>query len=564
MTAKRNKSAPLLACLAFFPGATAALAAKPAAQTPLLEVYIVKPITNAKILPEAPSIPATADSDVSAAACPGEYEPASFVVRGLKDVKSLKLSTSDLKDEKSGGIIPSAAVDPYVVKCWYQSGRDIHFRNERILTPELLLKDDSLVRTDFEKKENCIRSVGSSGEESFILISGKDSTALETISPHDAHELQPVDVPVGTVKQFWLTIHVPEDAQPGDYSGQVRLSVEGGGEAPVPLRLRVLPFKLEESILRYSIYYRGVLRQDGPGSISSERKSPTQYEAEMRDMKAHGVPYPTVYQPYDPNLLNQMFELREKAGLPKGPLYTLGIGTGAPTQPEQLVALKDGVRKWIEIAVAHGYGPVYIYGIDEATGERLKAQQNAWEAVKEVGGRVFVACYKGTFEAMGDRLGLAVFAGAPDREEARKYHRVGSEIFCYANPQVGVEEPETYRRNFGLLLWRAGYDGAMDYAYQHSFGHVWNDFDHNHYRDHVFAYPTKEGVVDTVQWEGFREGVDDVRYLSTLLAAIKKARQSYSPLAAEAERWLEQLDPSGDLDKIRSGMIEWILKLQNQ
>jgi hypothetical protein len=104
----------------------------------------------------------------------------------------------------------------------------------------------------------------------------------------------------------------------------------------------------------------------------------------------------------------------------------------------------------------------------------------------------------------------------------------------------------------------------MDYAYQHSFGHVWNDFDDNHYRDHVFTYPTDDGVVGTIQWEGFREGVDDVRYLSTLLKAIEKARRTYSPVAAEAERWLEKLDPAGDLDNIRREMVNWILKLQNR
>jgi len=532
--------------------------------TKLFEIHIVKPITNVRILPDMSRVPSTGEGVLSVTACPGEFEPASFAVRALKDVEGLKLTISDLKSDQAARPIPSSAVDSYVVKCWYQSGRDIHFRNERILTPELLLKDDALVRVDFEKKQNHLRSTDSSGKTSYILISGTDSSNLENVSVRDAKELQPVEIPAGTVKQFWLTVRVPEEAKPGEYSGQVRLIAKNGTESRLPIRLRVLPFKLEGPVLRYSIYYRGRLRKNGTGSISSEWKSPQQYEAEMRDMNAHGVPYPTVYQGYDPDLLIQMFKLRKKAGLLKGPLYTLGIGTGSPTNPDQLAALQNGVRKWIEIAAAHGYGPVYVYGIDEARGERLKAQQKAWEGVKEAGGRVFVACYKGTFEAMGDRLGLAVFAGRPDGEEARKYHRIGSKIFCYANPQVGVEEPETYRRNFGLLLWKADYDGAMDYAYQHSFGHIWNDFDHKRYRDHVFAYPTANGVIDTIQWEGFREGVDDVRYLSTLLKAIEKARQSYSPLAAEAERWLEQLDPAGDLDRLRDEMMEWILKLQNQ
>jgi hypothetical protein len=533
-------------------------------QHPFLETHVLEPISNAKVLPDSTRIPSSEAESLNATACRGEYESVSFAVRALQEVKGLTVSISDFKGEREGELIPSGAVDPYLVKCWFQSGRDIHFRSERLLTPELLLKDDDLVRVDLDKKENSLRTTDASGTTVYVSVSGSDSSNLADVSPRDARELQPVDLPTGTVKQFWLRLHVPEDARPGRYAGSVRLAAEGGRAVELPFRLRVLPFKLEPPVLQYSIYYRGKLHADGSGSISSEKKSPRQYEAEMRDMKAHGVEYPTVYQGYDPDLLKQMFTLRDKAGLVKGPLYTLGIGTGSSAEPDRLAALQEGVRKWIDIAAAHGYGPVYVYGIDEATGERLKAQQKAWEAVKEAGGKVFVACYKGTFEAMGDRLGLAVFAGRPDPQEANKYHSVGSRIFCYANPQVGVEEPETYRRNFGLLLWKAGFDGAMDYAYQHSFGHVWNDFDHDQYRDHVFAYPTVDGVVDTIQWEGFREGVDDVRYLSTLLKAIEAGRRTYTPDAALAERWLEDLDPAGDLGKLREGMIEWITRLQEQ
>ena len=63
-------------------------------------------------------------------------------------------------------------------------------------------------------------------------------------------------------------------------------------------------------------------------------------------------------------------------------------------------------------------------------------------------------------------------------------------------------------------MWNAGYDGAMNFAYQHAYGpSIWNDFDSasTHYRDHVFAYPTTDGVIDTIEWEGWREGVDDTR-----------------------------------------------------
>jgi hypothetical protein len=76
------------------------------------------------------------------------------------------------------------------------------------------------------------------------------------------------------------------------------------------------------------------------------------------------------------------------------------------------------------------------------------------------------------------------------------------------------------------------------------------------------AYPTVDGVVDTVQWEGYREGVDDTRYLATLLRAIDRSPPGRRSDADAARRWLNDLDIDGDLDAIRSAMIDWILKLQ--
>ncbi|GAH00485.1 unnamed protein product [marine sediment metagenome] len=137
-------------------------------------------------------------------------------------------------------------------------------------------------------------------------------------------------------------------------------------------------------------------------------------------------------------------------------------------------------------------------------------------------------------------------------------------MFNYGHPQCGVEEPETYRRNFGLLLWKAGYDGAMDYAYQHSFTHEWNDFDNPSYRDHTMAYPTENGVVDTIQWEGFREAVDDVRYVTTLIEAVETAKAAggtKARLAWATEPWIGTIDPQADLDATRRQMIQRIIAL---
>ena len=163
---------------------------------------------------------------------------------------------------------------------------------------------------------------------------------------------------------------------------------------------------------------------------------------------------------------------------------------------------------------------------------------------------------------------MAVQSGWPDRKEVEGWHKHGHKIFAYNNPQTGIENADIYRRNYGLIMWKYGYDGIADNAYQHTYGLVWNDFDNPTYRNHSMTYPTANGVVDTIGWEGFREGIDDVRYITTLEALIKKAKSSgeRSAVLADAETFVEKLRKSqvierSDLDELRKEIIAHITNL---
>lgn len=548
-----------LSTVKFGPETISAIAEATAAKQPYL-IYAPRAITNARMTATTFPIPARVAKELSCAGCRGEYESVSVAIYALEDLKGLLVTASDLNGP--AGTIPAKAVDICGVKSWYQAGRSISDKSHKMLVPELLLKDDKLVRVDEEKGENYVRSTAEDGTETYLLCSGKTSDNLKDVRPIDTDELQPVDIPAKSLKQFWLTVHIPDDAAPGTYEGRLSFKM-GAGAQDIPLKLTVHPFELLPSRLIYSIYYRAKLSQDGMPTITSEYKSEEQYEAEIADLKAHGVLYPTNYQGWDNVRLPLVLEIRQDVGMPTECFYNLGRGTGSTTDPAALAGLQRDVKKWIELCKSFGYEEVYFYGIDEARGDRLAAQKATWGAVQEAGGKTFVACYYKTFEAMGELLNCAVLAGRPDPEEAKKWHSVGSHAFTYAYPQVGNEEPETYRRNFGLVLWKAGFDGAMDYAYQHGFGHVWNDFDSKSYRDHNFTYPTVNGVVGTIQWDGFREAVDDVRYATTLEAAIKNAPEAKKDIAKEAQEWLYGLDPTkADLYEVREGMVEWIGRLQ--
>jgi len=265
------------------------------------------------------------------------------------------------------------------------------------------------------------------------------------------------------------------------------------------------------------------------------------------------VTNPTVYQGLGADL-ERYFQLRQEAGMRGGPL--LFLGGSSPNTAKHVIAL---ARKY-------GFTDVYFYGIDERSGDELRAQRDWYDRIHAAGGKVFVAGYKDSYEIMGDVLDLPIFASRPDVAMGEAYHAMGHLIGSYANPQGGVEEPETYRRNFGLGLWKAGYDCACTYAYQHSFGHSWDDYDHVKYRDHEMAYPTVNGVIPTVQWEGYREGYDDLRYLATLENLANKHQRTpgkTGELARATQLWMRRLDPAvTPLDEIRAGIIERILALR--
>jgi len=273
--------------------------------------------------------------------------------------------------------------------------------------------------------------------------------------------------------------------------------------------------------------------------------------------------------------VDEQFRIRKEIGIESEPLFFGGQGynltrTGnkdMSTDEETIETIRWHAREVLAITDEHGIEDVYVYGIDEAKGEQLLRQRAIWDIIHREGLRIFVAGYVGAAARMGDILDMHICGFGVFPEEAAIMHSHGNKIMSYANPQSGPENPELFRRNFGLLLWKANFDGAATYKYNTSFGHPWNDFDHPRYRDHNFTYQTVDGVINTIAWEGYREGVDDIRYGTTLQLEIRRARDSGDPerrdIAISAERYLQELDASrSDLSLNRLEMTNFILKLK--
>lgn len=478
-----------------------------------LTLYAWQATGTRKLLPHTSPVPAPKAEALEVTACAGEYEPVSFVLRAPKKLNGIRITLPDLVN-KNGGKIPARAVDIKYVKCWYQSG-ETGVRTEKgkkYLVPELLVNDDDLIKNDLDKKRSFLKAQGKV-RPVYIDITSPDTRFPDHAVIRDAERLSPLNLDSGENRQVWLTIQVPPHTTPGLYTAPVRISAPGMTPLKIPLRLKVPALHLPEPELEYAIYYTGRLVPDAKARIGSQQKSAAQYAKEMKDLKRHGVSAATLYQRLDADPTRAL-EIRKKAGLAPRNLYVLGTRTGSPRDAKGLDNLARETGRWLRLAKAFSYRKTYIYGIDEADAAVIRSQSSAWNTVRKTGAGVFVACPRNGWKAAEGLLDIAILPKGLDPEAAAAWRRTGTRVFSYHNPQVGVENPGVYRKNYGYALWLAGYDGVMNFAYQYAKGHIWNDFDHPRYRDHVFAYPTSDGLIETVQWQGFREAVDDIRYLT--------------------------------------------------
>ncbi len=547
-------------------------------------------------------------------AAPEEFEPASFVVKPSNDIKDFLPVATDFKTA-DGKVIPAAALDIRIVKALVQSGGGVKNRNIRVLKPCVLLHDDALVKVDFDKMENYIRLSFPEGEKYHWISKEEDSVYFERFisskeNPiYDAKTIRPLDIKKDFSQQFWLTIHVPADAAPGLYESTIKLTTGAELLASIPVKLRVLPFKLPDPKTNYDpekefyagIYYRsGVLDENGPGSITSGRRNLQQFKAELKNLLEHGIRYPTVvmhfagFRQWQWNTYGKpegggkiveptpeqraqtirLIQLLKESGMSTKPLFAHTGGNFGFREFYNRKAHKAILQDLIESAhkltrEAAGHDDIYFYGVDEAAGERLTKEFEVWEDMQAMKAKVFTTAHRVAAPLVAGKIAIMISSGVPGRQFSQDLHAKGGLIWNYANPQAGDKpNPFPYRVNFGFGVYSANYDGIATYAYNVSALNPWNDFDNKVEPDLAFVIGTADGVVDTPSWEGYREGIDDVRYATKLRQSIAKTRQGGDKnkiaIADAADAWLGEINvhtPGFDPGWTRLQIIEWILKL---
>ena len=521
-----------------------------------LHVYAVQAISNVQheFMPyrQGNEPPAT----LYLRGCRGERLNAAFYISACGEAKKLMVKVDQPQWDKH--------CDLRWVTRWWQAGR-VSFESGRPqFVDELLLHNGNLVESNPFEVKNTYPEV-----------------------PLDAETLQPLDITcvptpgilIGTEQGVMLTLIVPADKESGEYDFKLRVSAEGEKPVTVPVHLTVYPFDLPKPSVDYSMYYRARFSKDPEAdsqNVNPEFRTDEQMLADLKNMVAHGCANPRAY--IGGSEISRLLELRKQAGCDNTHLF-LSVTCGPrvfkddfdrSTFEQLKIHFEEVARQALAQAEGYDVGTIYGYGKDEAKAATLHKQFPLWEGLRN-GGVKISSALSGMSEK--DLLTIKEFlpdvimrAGTwPTQKTTEILNARGIRTYVYGHPGPS-ENPEGFRRTMGILLHnRPWIAGSMEYALMHVWTgneHPWDDFfggSHppSQYRSLMLVYPTSKGVVDTLQWEGFSEGVNDGRYLQ-LLKSLKSGRTDVKKFL---QRVLDEEDTI-DMYEMRYQAASLIIQIQ--
>ncbi|MHB8898596.1 MAG: hypothetical protein ACYC6Y_07600 [Thermoguttaceae bacterium] len=522
------------------------------------------------IYPNTAPRPGELDPDLAIFASQGEYEPVTLTVRPLADLAGASLSAGDLRCGES--VIPASRIDVRWVRYM-------------------------LVRPNYS-----------------MFFSYH-------VAPDVLEHRPPGDLKEGENQRFWITVHVPEDAAPGVYEGKLKFEAAGRAGAEVPLKLRVLPIRLQKDPRHvYGMYYRDPLSQVSDGnSAEANAYFVRKAELERQDMVEHGM---TTHISEVSGLerdeagnwtmdgaetdrriaLSRKYRLADQplvVSIPVSSWYGRLVdkrGTGSHLRlvgDEVPQSFYDEVTRMVEAVQKERqnyHWPEFLYyPIDEPSTSPASVafMVGVMKAIKRVPGvRTYVTADPSheQFEPMWPYVDVwccQPFVFGYDRIQQLSREK-GIEFWCYPNHISGENDHTPIRgarMTWGFGFWKSGFKALIPWIYQSSTGNPWNYLDGS--AMDFFNRSTPDGEpIPVAMWEAYREGIDDGRYLHTLQQLVEKARKAGGPaaeLARQAEREIgglwddievqekykyERLWSGEDFDARRWLVASWILRLQ--
>jgi hypothetical protein len=539
--------------------------------------YVVPAMSPAMRLPTAYPQDGTVAAPIEIILAQDEYEDGSFVVFPFANVDRVQFSVSDLKSD-DGSTLPPSNLDLKVVKVWYQNGNAwlSYFADPGPkLVPELLLHDENLIRVDTKEEANYARiETGKGAKEVWISAPQKLNVGFDPYQAGfvDAEKLQPVELVAGQFKQFILTAHATPQTKPGLYKGNIAVTAEGQNSIDIPVAVRVLPFRLPLPKTNYDINkdFLVTLMSAWP-TISTDSKA---FLPILKNLRRHNILHlgPGVSYKTSPAQAAEQARLMKEAGFLTKPIFGDWLpGSGDNNRPprsfDQQMEMKRLAKRYHDFYQKNfGHSDAFVKQGDEQRTAWLISNRPNWRITQQQGLKVELAGHIGTYlPTAGYVLDSRPTAGYPGETDKANLWRAVSDGYTsfYAGQHTGSENPAFIRRQHGLEGYLANFDMVNNYHFAYG---PWNDFSWDLYKPMVLAYPISDGLVDTLNWEGFREGIDDIRYATKLrqlaAEAIDSGKLDRVYAGRKAQQWLALMDAdSVDLNAVRMEMIKKITSL---
>lgn len=486
--------------------------------------YVASPLDTFEYA-DANSLPGAALPGLTLTACPGQVEPASFLLYGLRDVGQVTLQSGDLT-AGGGKRIPAAQVNVSVVKVWPQcTGTWCSPGADFAMTPELLVRNDL-----FPLKQ--VWTAQGPGEPG--LLTGPATTRLARDS----------------ARQIFVTVSVPAQAQAGTYRGNLTVLSEDGHDE-IPLTVEVLPFRLHDIDEKYllGMYYRGMPFPDpDPQRVVTAEYIPAErFLSDLRMMRSLGINalYSIVPPGKKPGeYLDAVFPVLGQLGF-RSPVVVAGWGYAYNGKFDEKTTAehKAVIGEYLRHCSENQYLTPTFYGIDEPTAARYNGIEVTRKRA-EITHQVSYGALRGTYCTAGNTLGeltdvldyAIISTYYTPRAEMQKQRdalvaRGATPLYYW---QIWGEYPKGTRLNAGYFLYASGFRGFFPYVYQHFETNPYDEYEEG-LHSMMLVYPSAEGPVPTLESEALRAGINDLRYLVTLSVLIEE-RAGHDPAGAEEMR----------------------------
>lgn len=446
-----------------------------------------------------------------------EREPVQVGVHALRDLRAVTVVASPLEDAK-GHAIPASAID---------------LRQVRFYSLKLSLR-----------------------------VNDRFGVVPKTLEP-----AVPIDVPAGTTRPFWITVHVPDGVPGGVYRGRLTFAEGGqteGKGAEVPLEMEVLPRRLDEATAMLGPWAVPVLRNLDDAKGADAERIRERADLVFRDIREHGMTTMGLLsgdssrRGEDGSLvvpdLDAGLELFRRHGFPRPLVYepvnllsTNKMRTSSNYRhydPEVHVDLASRLaRDYGRRAADAGLPGIVFAPVDEpnvadgiAFGDEPEVRRDIaaqlLKAVKKNGGRTAMTCTPESGGALAADLDYWMVAYKKFEPSVfASIRRAGGKAGLYANSTLMGNGTSFSRFFFGYWPWSQRLDAMMAWTYPSQP----KRFPENHDASGEGPLQVTDGFlgrdgrpVPVIQWELAREGVDDFRYLVTLEALVERARREGS------------------------------------